>query len=331
MAIVALDLGGTRLKAGLVRGETPTVSAFTTVPVAGVDGHAALDAVLATCREVLARGPHGSAGDPVTGIALAVPGLVANGRLEYLPGKFPGLTGIDLRRELQSAFGVPAGVLNDALAYGAGEVTRGAGREASRVIVMTIGTGVGTSVFEHGRPLGAGPRGGGTSCGQIPITDPRGGVDTAGRRGTIEARCRASMIVDLAVAAGGTFADVVDVYAAHATGDPAAREGIEEYRHHLARAIVALTAAYTPEVVVLGGGPMVAGNPIFPGLQQLVDRELWSPCRAPIRLGRLGDHASLVGGAALLRASVLTPQLGVTIATTEPDGQHKREEPHTVD
>ena len=206
-------------------------------------------------------------------VALCVPGIVDGGRVVSLPGKLPGIVGADLPALLD----VPVRVLtNDAHAYGLGEAVSGAGRGFSRVVVVTLGTGVGVAVLEDGAVLGRGPFGGGLLGGQLPIA-ATGGVDTAGRNGTIEALCRA---------------DALEL------------SGMSQYRADLVRALTALALAHAPDCIVVGGG--AAGPQLLEGVQQAVQAGLWPGQSVEVRLAELGDAAALHGLAALLRTPVTT-------------------------
>ena len=253
-AALAVDLGGTRLKAGrLVDG----------IPVGvGVLEHGGQ--WLEALRSVVAD----AAADEV---ALCVPGIVGDGRVLALPGKLPGIEGVDLADLL----GVRLSVLvNDAVAYGLGEALHGAGDGFSRVLVVTLGTGVGVAVIEDGEPLGRGPLGAGVLGGQIPIGGS-GGVDTSGRTGTIEALCRA------------------DALEAH---------GLPRYRADLVRALAALCLAHAPDCVVVGGG--AARPELLTGLEEELRSALWPGQSVAVRLAVLGDAAALHGLGELARAQV---------------------------
>jgi glucokinase len=286
MNILAFDMGGTRLKAGVVSAENGNVSAFDSVEVGGD-----LDRALAALTE-MGRGLTKE--NSCSCVGLCVPGLVdETGVVVSLPGKFDGIEGFDLRGFLRREFDLSPVVVNDAVAYGSGEAAFGAGREYAQVVVVTIGTGVGVTVLQNGKPFTKGVFGGGILGGQIPMSEATDGLDdTSGRPDTIEALCRADRIVDFA---GGSFSTVPQVYEAHSGGDTAAVNGIETYRRHLVRALVGLAHAHAPEAIVLGGGPMNVGNPIVPGLEETVNSRLFGTYRVAIRLAELGDSAALVG------------------------------------
>lgn len=293
--ILAFDLGGTRLKAGAVSEDDGSVVSFHAVDVAG-ELDRGLAALTDTGRAVIEQ-------TKCSGVGLCVPGLVdERGIVVSLPGKFDGIEGFDLPGYLRTEFGLSAVIANDAVAYGIGEAVFGAGRSFRRVVVVTIGTGVGVTVVDDGAPQSLGVFGAGILGGQIPIGERTAGpVDTSGRPDTIEAYCRAERVTDYAGEAGGSFASVSEVFKAHSRGDPRALAGIDIYRGHLVRALVALAHAHAPEAIVLGGGPMSLGTPLSAGIEEAVNSRLFGTYRVRITLSELGDSAALAGIARIHR------------------------------
>ncbi|HUQ40826.1 MAG TPA: ROK family protein [Acidimicrobiales bacterium] len=204
--MIALDLGGTRLKAGRVDAAGLVVERLEPRP-SGSTWDEARESVEKAVAE-LGRGDDDGDERGGEAVALAMPGVIHGGRVLSLPGKFPGAEGFDVA----SWLGGP--VVNDAVAAGVGEARAGAGVGCRRVVVVTLGTGVGVCVLEDGRPLGDGPFGGGILAGQLPLGD-----------GTIESRCRATASVD-----------------------------VECYRADVAAGMAALATAFGPGRVVVGGG-----------------------------------------------------------------------------
>jgi glucokinase len=289
-ALLAFDLGGTRLIAGLVAEKRNGISGATVEDIAGRDA----DYVVATVGRV---GRDLVAGRRYRGVGLCAPGLISTaGSVLSLPGKLEGLEGFDLARWLTEEFGVPAVVVNDAIAHGVGEACAGAGKNYARVVVITIGTGVGASVVQDGEPLTGGPLGGGTMGGHIPISEKVDGfLDSNGRPDTIEAHCCARRIVDYANECGEAANSVPDVYEAYKRGSDGAAMGIEVYKQHLVRAVVALAHAHAPDVVVLGGGAMTPGNPIVDGIEPAVNDRLFGTYRIDVSVAELGEQAALWG------------------------------------
>jgi glucokinase len=293
-AALAFDLGGTRIKAGFVEPRSRNGPNIQTADT-GSDFSEALDYLKTLGQEV-------AAGRDFSGVGLCVPGLVdERGIIRSLPGKLDGIVGFDLPGFLNREFGRPSVVVNDALAYGVGEAIEGAGTGSRRVVVVTIGTGVGVTVVEEGRPLGVGELGGGILGGQIPISEANEGyADTSGRPDTIEALCLAQRIVDYANEVGGHFRSVEEVYHGFEKRDPAALSGIERYRAHLVRAMVALAHAHAPDVIVIGGGPLTEANALIPGLADQVNPRLFGNFEIEIKRATLGDAAALFGLARML-------------------------------
>ena len=277
MTAVAVDLGGTRLKARRVSSDESASGDVFTFEHGGAwrDGLAKVRAHFGDIDEM----------------GLCVPGIVEERRVVALPGKLPGIEGVDLGRELD----LPLLVVNDAIAYGIGESVHGAGRGHERAVVVTIGTGVGVAVIEGGAPLGKGPLGGGILGGQIPLPGEAGeAVDTSDRLGTFEARCRA----DTLLASVPGAADLPDVYARLHAAEPEVQRGFRQFRAGLTDGLLALALAHSPSVMVVGGGAAQPG--LIDGVEEALAPRLWSGQQVAVRLAELGDGAALSGLAVLL-------------------------------
>ena len=278
MKFLAVDLGGTRLKAGrMAHGESVPSDVMSLEH--GGDWRGGLQVALEHFGEV---------GE----VAICVPGLVDGSRVVALPGKLPGLEGADL----SAALGVPVLATNDAVAYGVGEAVHGAGRGHDRAVVVTIGTGVGVAVIEDGSPLGRGPFGGGILSAQVEISSPdEGPTDTSGRTGTFEARCRASSLL----AAVPSAKDLPQAYELLRSGDRDAANGFEVYRSWLVRGLTALALVHAPSVIVVGGG--AAQDGLLDGVEDALTPHLWETQQVTVRLAELGDAAALAGLGVLWR------------------------------
>ena len=288
---LAFDMGGTRVKAAAVSGDR----------VEGLRTESTGRTFAETLEVVATLGRALLADHPATSAAACLPGIIGeDGSILALPGKMPGAEGANLRELLQAEFGLPTTVCNDAIAFGTGEAVGGAGRGHHRVVVMTIGTGIGVTAFEAGVPMGTGPFGGGTLGGQIPIAAEGGSyTDTSGRTDTIEALCRADRLVDYARDAGASASTTSEVLDAVRAGDHAAVAGITLYRGLLARGMTALAHAHAPDIIVVGGGPAGPGSPILDGVEADVNRRLFGTYRTRIELAQGGDAAALIGLARL--------------------------------
>jgi polyphosphate glucokinase len=134
---LAIDIGGTGLKAMLLGGRTPTLSDRVRVPTPRpATPKAVMGAIL---RLVQGIGPFGS-------VSVGFPGVVIDGVVHTAPNLHPSWRGYHFERKLEQALKRPTRVLNDAGMQGHG-VVEGTGLE----MVITLGTGMGTALFLDGK------------------------------------------------------------------------------------------------------------------------------------------------------------------------------------
>jgi len=310
-SILTFDIGGTRIKAGLVRGAR--VSSLVAEPT-GV--RAGLDEVLAIVRRL---GGALMATAEVEAIGLCIRGVVdpARGVITNLVGPLAGLVGQPLAAEVARALGRPARMENDARMYALGEFTHGAGRGSRNMVCLTLGTGVGSGVAMDGRIL-RGPRGVGGILGGHLTVRADGPRCICGNRGCLEAMIGTPGLISAAedalegvpaadrpVSLREGSLDPQHVFAAAAAGHPVVARVVEDYCRYLGAGVVSLIHAYDPDLVVLGGGMMRAAAQVLPATQTYVDRHAWTlpPGRVPVMPAALGDAAALIGVAALVRGT----------------------------
>ncbi len=192
---LGLDLGATNLKWAVVErsGDAWRMLAHGQVPSRIVpDPDEVPDAIVAQLGEV-ALAAIGDWG-PVASIGIGVPGLYdpATGRTRFLPNVPGPWAGHLVAEPIAAAAGVPAFLVNDARAFGLAELRLGAGRGASSMIGLTLGTGVGGVIAIGGRVY-QGHDGTGGELGHQTI-DPDGPWCGCGNRGCVEAYARADQI-----------------------------------------------------------------------------------------------------------------------------------------
>ncbi len=305
-AALAIDLGGTRIKAGVVAGHE--VVAQRIVPTEDEQGFEhVLQQIVLVGEQLLNEHPAVVVGLSLPAVVDAERGIVLDVRKNL-----SGLIGFPLADVLRERFQLPVAVENDARLYGLGEMVAGTGRGIANLVALTLGTGVGCCVALNGHIL-RGTHGTGGILGGHMTIETYGPRCNCGNIGCVEMLCSApalvaSMTARLARvpehplhAAGVPTAEAVIAAAAH--GDDAARATMEVFERHLATAIVSYVHVYDPDVVILGGGLMHAADAILPPVQRYVQEHTWtSPPRAvPVLAATLGDSAALVGAAAMAR------------------------------
>jgi glucokinase len=193
---------------------------------------------------------------------------------------------------VSAAVGVPAVLVNDARAFGLAELRLGAGRGASSMIGLTLGTGVGGVVaidghVHHGHDGTAG------EIGHQTI-DPDGPWCGCGNRGCLEAYARADQI---AAACGTDTAE--EAIRAAVDGDERARRGLADVGRFLGIGIANMIAVLSPDVVVLGGGIASAGEVLFAPIRAEVARRVRTTSIDDVSIvaAQLGTWAGAIGAA----------------------------------
>jgi glucokinase len=304
---LAIDVGGTKLAAGLVE-PAGRVLSWTQVPTpADLDAEQLWRTLDALLTDVL-----DSAG--VSPADLAGCGCGCGGPMEWPSGlvsplNIPAWRSFPLRTKLTDRLGgIPVRVHNDAICMVAAEHWRGAGRGRDNVLGMVVSTGVGGGLVLDGR-LTAGASGNAGHIGHV-VVDPDTGPECAcGGRGCLEAIARGPALVQWAQEQGWRpdqqDATAKELAADGALGHPVGLAAMRRAGRALGIAIASATVLCDLEVVSLGGGLSQAGPLLFDPLEESL--------RAYARLGfarqvsvvpaALGHSAGLVGAAALIFAA----------------------------
>jgi glucokinase len=292
---LGLDLGATNLKWAVVEhaGGTWHLVADGQVPTRlGLPPDEVPDAVVAQLAEV-GRGAVAAHG-PVASAGIGVPGLYdpAAGTIRFLPNVPGPWLGQPVGGPVGAALSVPAFLVNDARAFGLAELRLGAGRGASSMVGLTLGTGVGGVIAVGGR-VHQGHDGTGGELGHQTI-DPDGPWCGCGNRGCVEAYARADQIA----AACGTATAEEAVRAAQA-GDERAREGLAAVGRYLGIGISNAVVVVNPDRVVIGGGVAAAGDLLFDPIRAEIAKRvtITSIDDVVVVAAELGTLAGAIGAA----------------------------------
>ncbi|MGH3024745.1 MAG: ROK family protein [Gaiellaceae bacterium] len=302
--VIAVDLGGTKLAAGLVDRDG-SLSDHRVEPT-DLSGE---EAVLAQIERIVG----GLADEEVCAVGIGVPSTVDQRSGRAVTSVNIPLAGVDLRDRLGERCDVPVTVENDANAAALAEHRLGAGRGSRHMVMLTLGTGVGGGLVLDGR-LYRGAIGAAAELGHITIDvdgppcqgncPGRGHLEafvsgTAARRLAAErAEERPDGDLGRAAAAGRTIdARLAAELAAAGPGD--AREVLEHVGFHLGVGIAGYVNVFNPELVVVGGGLGEADELLLePARREVAERAL-PPAKDEVRIvaAELGPEAGLVGSA----------------------------------
>jgi glucokinase len=297
--VVACDVGGTGIKAGLVDvkgrvGQARTVP----TPVVDGDGDATAKAVLGRVAELVNE--LAGLGQPA-GVGVIVPGLVdaAAGVARYAENL--GWRDVPFGRRLTEATGLPVAFDHDVRAAGAAEQQLGAGRGHRDVAFVPIGTGIAAALVLDGRPYA-----GGGWAGEIGHIDVGSGLPCpCGATGCLETIASAAAIARrYTERTGRAVSGALDVAgllgSGSGPGDPDARVVWDEAVDALAFVLAMTAAVAAPELIVIGGGLSGAGDLLLEPLRRGVARRVTPPQRQPELVpAALGDQAGLLGAALL--------------------------------
>ena len=307
-AAIGVDIGGTFVKCGLVRGKRLLVHrSFAT---AASQTPKALQGVIAEAVRLLIRQFPGS----VEGVGVGIPGLVSYPEgLVRSCANLPGWKDVPLQSALKARLRLPVWVENDVNAMTLAEWKWGAGRGVSNLVCLTLGTGVGGGLVLDGR-LFRGWEGSAGEIGHMPLgrSGARcscGGAAclerTVGNREILKwvrqqlARGVKSRLLKLANGDPKQITpELIDE--ACRLGDPLALEAWSRVGTEVGLALVSVVNLLNPERIVVGGGISKAGRWLFGPMRRTVrQRAMRGVARVSIVPARLGSLAGLIGAALL--------------------------------
>jgi glucokinase len=297
--IGAVDIGGTKIASGIVdaEGRVLTQSQIPTNAEAGY--HRAIDATIQMLRTA-----ENQTGQKLTGIGIGSTGPVypltgAIGDVNF----FPNWNGENPVKDLERAFQVGVAIENDADAAALGEAGWGAGRNKSRLIYVTVGTGIGVGLIFDGKVY----RGVDYSHPEIGhhLIDPSGPSCYCGFSGcwesmatgpAMESWMAANIPINYPQRENLTAKKICELARA---GDPHALRAVEREGHYLGVGLANLVTLYVPDAIVLGGSVMKSSDLFL----HLIRKIIAASChfvpyeRTELTLASLGEDANLIGAA----------------------------------
>ena len=292
-------MGGTRIKIGLVK--DGVILAGTKIPAsAHVTLSQRLDEVAEGVDVLLEE--HGCT---PTGIGIAFPGIVNSDEKRILSRyvKYPDAQKIDISSWTMKRWGVPLAFENDARAALLGEWQYGAGRGCDNLVLIALGTGVGTAALIDGKMLKGKNYLAGNLGGHISI-NLHGHECNCGNIGCVESEA-STWALQKQVAKSSKFGisalsqeeeiNFNTVFRWADKGDELALEIKSNCLKAWTMGIINLIISYDPERVVLGGGIMNSKNVIIPYVKEMIKKDIWIK----------DNHIELVPGEQLEYAGIL--------------------------
>ncbi len=294
--VLAVDVGGTKLAAAVVRADG-TLSTPVTRPTPAGDAEAVWAALASTVTE--AAGDHDIAG---AGIGSAGPLDAIAGTVS--PVNIPGWRGFPVRDRLSVLLGGrPTVLVNDAIASAFGEYRYGAGRGTRAMLGMVVSTGVGGGLILDGR-VHTGTTGNAGHIGHT-VVDLDGEPCPCGARGCVETMTSGPAMVRWALREGWRHEapDAAALAGAAREGHQVAVAAYDRAARALAAAIAGAAALCDLDRVVIGGGVSRSWDVLEPPLRRALRTYagLAFVRRAEVVPSQLDGYAGLLGAAALVR------------------------------
>ena len=298
-----VDIGGTTVKLGLFRTDGTLLDKWEIPTRKEDDGAHILPDVADAIKGKIAE----KAIDPsdVQGVGVGVPGPVTpEGVVRKCVNLGWGVFNVE--DTLSELTGYPVKAGNDANVAALGEMWQGAGKGATNIVMVTLGTGVGGGVIVDGHIV-AGATGAGGEIGHIPVKDDETLVCGCGKQGCLEQYASATGVVTLtkrALAASdepSSLRDLSEVTAkdtfdAAKAGDKLALEVLEQFGEILGKGLAAVACVVNPETFVIGGGVSKAGTIITDVIAKYYVPNAFHACReAQFKLAELGNDAGMYG------------------------------------
>ena len=313
MLRIGIDLGGTKIAAGLVdegRNLGASVQEPTRLPRPAKE---LAEAVFHLAERLLKE--QGIAWEQVECVGIGIPGTVNRETdcVEYA-NNF-GFENVPFVKMVKDWFPCPLYAENDAKAAAWGEYLAGAGQGSRSMTAVTLGTGVGGGIILNGTIL-EGENGAAGELGHMVIRQ-NGRSCTCGRKGCLEAYASATALVSQAKEAmetsqesllwslcGGKMSEVNGrlIFEAAAQKDETACRVLERFTEDLSDGAANIINILQPEVLCIGGGLSGAGEALLAPLKRKTAPKVYSRAskkNTRILLARLGNGAGIIGAACL--------------------------------
>jgi glucokinase len=312
---IGVDLGGTKLLAGAV-GPDLSVHHRALRPALGLDQAGLVE----SCVQAVQEAAEAVGGD-VSGVGFGIPCLIDQRTGTAVMAVNLPLQDIPFRDVMVERLGLPVTVDNDANCAAFAEARAGAGQGASELVMLTLGTGIGGGLVLGGE-LYRGALGAAAELGHMVIDlDGPPCQGYCPNRGCLESLASGSALVreaSLAVAGrpdtplgqalegGQPLTGPLITELAH-DGDPVARDVIALIGRRLGVGIANFVNVLNPEVVVIGGGVIAAGEMLLAPAREEMLRRALSPSREFVRVeaAAFGAESGMIGAALLAREAVL--------------------------
>lgn len=292
MKIVAVDIGGTAIKAGLWNGVELTEKKEWETQ-ASLGGEHLMERV----KELI----HTYTGFDAIGISTAGEVNTEDGSIFYANSNIPGYTGMPVKKILEEEFHVPVAVENDVNAAALGELHSGAGMGSSDFLCLTYGTGVGGCIVIDKKVYAGACYSAGSFGGIVIHPEIKAGTDSL--EGCYERCASTTGLVKRAKNIDASLDNGKKIFAAK--DRPEVKEQIDGWIDDICTGLVTLCCIFNPSKIILGGGVM-AQEYVLSEVNRKVKAQIAPSLRnVEIIPAKLGNTAGMMGAVSLAEKLLL--------------------------
>ncbi len=310
MAVLSLDLGGTKLSVAIFSDECDLIQKQK-IHLEGRQGAAVGDLIVSLINKFIEQ--QESKHETVKAIGISVPGIVDEDKGTVWAPNIKGWEEFPLKKIVCDATGdIPVVIENDRACYITGEVTKGIAKGCKDAVYIAVGTGIGAGIISGGHLL-KGAMGISGSVGWMALDRPFS--DEYRSCGYFESKCSGEGIARVAkdkLQKGSNYTGLLnkqnnndvnakDVFEAFKKGDPLAKEIIAECIELWGMALANIVSLLNPEMVIFGGGVFGPAADLIPAI--IHEAGKWAQ---PVSMNHvkvvataLGEDAGLYGAATL--------------------------------
>jgi glucokinase len=315
---IGVDLGGTKMLLGVLDGDSKTVWE-SRERSAGESEEELVELLVREVSEAQEQRPR------IKAVGMGIPATIDHDKGLAVAAVNLPIENLPIRDLVVERTGLPAFVDNDANVAALAEHLFGAARGAENAVMLTIGTGIGGGLILGGE-IYRGATGAGAELGHVAIQlegpacqgncPGHGCVETLasgtalGREGRAAAESNPGSALGKRLAEGGEIDGKVVTVAAQ-EGDETAIGVFDLVGGRLGVALAGFANIFEPEVIVIGGGVIAAGELLLaPARRELEARALRPMNRTPVVPAELGEDAGMIGAAAMARIELEAEQEG---------------------
>lgn len=284
MNILAIDIGGTMIKYGLVSSDGEILS----TDKIETEAEKGLENILNKIDNIFKRYKENN---PV-GIAVSGTGQI-NGMIGKVIGGnpiIPNWIGTNLVKILEEKYNLPAVLENDVNCVALGEKWIGAGKDLSNFICLTIGTGIGGGIILNNQ-LFRGENFVAGEFGHILI-----------KKGEFEQFASTTALIRLVKERTGKTLNGKEIFDLEKKEIVEYQEVISEWIENLTDGLSSIIYCFNPANIILGGGVIGQGEPLINRIKNSLFKKIGLQFKEKLNIiqAKLGNNAGMIGASYLL-------------------------------